>query len=189
MLSFSLKLMYALYLRRRNLLNTAILTRINRSSLICLLLVGLLSSCTTLRLISDYDEPTDKALTALQKTSDDFVTKLIATAPSDANAFEKHTKFYDDTDQLLRQLEFRVSSIPKNSQTMKLIADVRAALLGEGKCTEEGGSLRDLHCIPASRAMGPSKVSLQISQKSVNQTIGAALALELAKKQGLEQNK
>ena len=170
-------------------MNTSILKHITARSIVCLILVGLLSACSTLRLISDYDESTDKALTALQKSADDFVTKLIATAPSDANAFDKHTKFYEDTDQQLRQLEFRVSSITKNSQTMNLVSNVRAAVLGEGKCTAEGTSLRDLHCIPESREMGPSKVSLQISQKNVNQTIGAALALELAKKQGLEQNK
>jgi hypothetical protein len=147
------------------------------------------SACSTVRLVSDYDEPTDKALTALQQSTDDFVTKLIATAPSHDNAFEKHKKFYEETDQQLRRLEFRVASIPKNDQTKKLVSNVRASILGEGKCTEDGGSLRDLHCLPANLARGPSKTALQISQRNVNQTIGAALALELAKKQGLEQNK
>lgn len=163
--------------------------RIASGSILALLFASLLSACSTVRLISDYDEPTDKALTALQKSSDDFITKLIAAAPSDANAFDKHVKFYEDADQQLRQLEFRVSSIPKNNQTVKLVANVRAALLGEGKCTADGNSLRDLHCIPESKPKGPSKAALQISQRTLNQTIGAALALELAKKQGLEQNK
>lgn len=125
----------------------------------------------------------------MQKSTDDFITRLIAAAPSEENAFDKNTKFYDEADQQLRQLEFRVSSIPKNSQTVKLVGNVRAVLLGEGKCTAEGASLRDIHCIPESRSKGPSKTSLQINQRNMNQTIGAALALELAKKQGLEQNK
>jgi hypothetical protein len=149
----------------------------------------LLSACATVRLISDYDEPTDKALTAIQQTSDDFITKLIADAPSEKNAFDKHKQFYDDTDQQLRRLEFRVASIPKNSQTVKLVGDIRTSLLGEGKCSADGTSLRDLHCNPDGLAKGPSKKSLQIAQRNVNQTIGAALALEVAKKQGLEQNK
>lgn len=173
----------------RENLKTFNLARLTHSSLIAVVLVSLLSACSTVRLISDYDEPTDKALTALQKSTDDFITKLIAAAPSDGNAFDKHTTFYEDADQQLRQLEFRVTSIPKNEHTTALVAKVRAALLGEGKCTAEGASLRDLHCIPESRLKGPSKVSLQIAQRSVNQTIGGALALELAKKQGLEQNK
>lgn len=170
-------------------MRTLNLSRLVGGSLVGLLLAGILSACSTVRLVSDYDEPTDKALTALQKSTDEFITKLINAAPSDANAFDKHTKFYDDSDQQLRQLEFRVSSIPKNGQTVKLVANVRAVLLGEGQCTTDGASLRDLHCIPENKEKGPSKVSLLINQRSVNQTIGAALALELAKKQGLEQNK
>jgi hypothetical protein len=147
----------------------------------------LVSACTSVQLISAYDEPTDKALTALQQSTDDFITKLIANAPSKENAFEKHKKFYEDTDKQLRGLEFRVASIPKNSHTVKLVANIRASILGDGKCSEGGNSLRDLHCLPANAERGPSRVALEISRRNINQAIGAALALELAKKQGLEQ--
>lgn len=154
------------------------------------MLIGLiLTACSTVTLISDYDEPTDRALTALQQTSDDFITKLISEASSDKNAFEKHKQFYSDADQQLRRLEFRVTSIPKNNKTVKLVGDIRAVLLGEGKCTAEGSSLKDLHCNQDALAKGPSKMSLLIAQRNVNQTIGAALALEIAKKQGLEKSK
>ena len=149
----------------------------------------LLTACSTVTLISDYDESTDKALTVIQQTSDDFITKLVADASSDKNAFEKHKQFYDNADEQLRRLEFRVTSIPKNSKTVKLVGDIRASLLGDGKCSVDGGSLKDLHCNPEALAKGPSKMSLQLAQRNLNQTIGAALALELAKKQGLEQNK
>lgn len=148
----------------------------------------LVSACTSVRLISEYDEPTDKALTALQKSTDDFITELIANVNTDTNAFGKHDQFYNQVDQKLRSLEFRVSSIPKNSKTMKLVANIRASILGEGKCTKEGNSLRDLHCLPANAARGPSKRALELSLINVNQTIRAALALELAKKHGLRSN-
>lgn len=170
-------------------MNVSVLPRASITATI-LIATGLaLSACTTVRLISHYDEPTDKALTALHHSTDEFITKLIGSARSDDNAFGKHKKFYEDADQQIRRLEFRVASIPKNDKTRKLVADIRATVLGEGKCTEDGGSLRDLHCLPANAAKGPSKKALQISQRNVDQTIGAALALELAKKQGLEQNK
>lgn len=152
------------------------------------LYITLLFGCATVRLISDYDEPTDIALTAIQQTSDDFIAKLIAEAPSDKNAFAKHEQFYHDVDQQLRRLEFRVAAIPKNTQTMKLIGDIRASLLGAGDCSAAGTSLRDLHCNPEGLANGPSRRSLEITRRNVNQTIAAALALELAKRQGLEQN-
>ena len=91
-------------------------------------------ACTSVKLISDYDEPTDKALTAIQQSTDDFITKLITNAPSKENSFENQKNFYDDADQQIRRLEFRVSSIPKNSKTSKLVSNIRATILGEGKC-------------------------------------------------------
>ena len=145
-----------------------------------------LTGCQGVSLISSYDEPTDKALTALQQSSDNFLTKMIEKAPSPDNSYDKHRGFYEDADQQLRRIEFRVAALPKNSQTQKLVTDIRAAILGEGKCTAEGASLRDLHCIPSNLSNGPSKRSLEIAKQSINQTIHAALALELAKKQGLE---
>lgn len=154
-----------------------------------LLVASTLAACSGMRLISDYDEATDKSLTALQASADDFIAKLAKDAPSDKNAFDKHQAFYDESDQQLRRLEFRVASIPNNGKTVKLVGDVRSALLGEGKCDATGTSLRDLHCMPASRARGPSKTALEIAARNVNQTLGVALALEIAKKQGQEQNK
>ena len=64
----------------------------------------LLAGCSTTALISSYDEPTDKALTALQQSSDDFITGLIERAPTDQNAYIKHLEFYQDADQQLRRL-------------------------------------------------------------------------------------
>jgi hypothetical protein len=149
-----------------------------------LLAVLVIVSCTTVRLVSDYDEPTDNALTAIQKSTNDFITSLLANAPSDANEFEKHKAFYADIDQQLRQLEFRVNSIPANTHTVKLVNDMRAVILGEGKCTDESASLRDLHCLPENAQQGPSKRSLEVQQRHINEALAAALALELAKKQG-----
>lgn len=148
-----------------------------------------LSACSSVKLISDYDEPTDRALTALQQSTDDFITKLVADAPSEKNSFSKQKAFYDNADEQLRRLEFRVGSIPKNSHTVKLVGDIRASLLGEGKCSADGRSLKDLHCNPEALAKGPSKASLQLAQRNLNQIIGAALNLELAKKQGSDPNK
>jgi len=157
-------------------------------SLITLTLLIVASGCSGVRLISDYDDTTDKALTQLQQTTDDFITKLVGAAGTDANAFAKHKEFYDNADQQLRRIEFRVNSIPHNTATIKLVSDIRKVLLGSDACSPDGTSLRDLHCLSANQATGPSKTALQIAQRNINQTIGAALSLELAKKQGLAQN-
>jgi hypothetical protein len=157
------------------------------SFLSVILLALSLAACSGVRLIADYDEVTDKSLTAIQQKTDDFVEVLIKKAGTDEAAFEKHKEFYNEVDQQLRRLEFRVTSIPKNDKTVDLVRKIRLVILGEGKCSEEGSSLKDLHCM--SKNKGPSVKSLEINRRNINQTISAALSLELAKKQGLEQNK
>jgi hypothetical protein len=148
----------------------------------------LLVGCAGVKLISDYDEVTDTRLTTIQQKTDDFIETLIQQSGTDEAAFSRHQAFYRDIDQELRRLEFRVNSIPKNEKTIELVKKIRLVILGEGKCTEEGMSLRDLHCMPASRDKGPSAMALEISRRNINQTISAALSLELAKKQGVEEN-
>ncbi len=156
---------------------------------VAILCAILLAGCAGAKLISDYDEVTDKSLTAIQQKTDDFIETLITQSGTDEAAFSKHQAFYSDIGQQLRRLEFRVNSIPKNDKTIDLVKKIRLVILGEGKCTEEGTSLRDLHCMPMSKDRGPSAMALEICRRNVNQTISAALSLELAKKQGVEQNK
>ena len=147
-----------------------------------------LSGCSGIMLVSDYDPETDKSLTALQQQVDDFIESLETISGTDAAAFAEHESVYQGLDRDLRRIEFRVASIPKNSHTVRLVADVRGAVLGKGLCSTEGTSLKDLHCIPSNADKGPSKAALVVAQRNINQTISAALNLELAKKQGLESN-
>jgi hypothetical protein len=145
----------------------------------------LAAACSGIELVSRYDEATDSALTALQQKSDDFIESLEASAGTSDASFTKHEAFYDELDRDVRRLEFRVSSIPNNAHTTRLVAAVRQVLLGSGECSAEGTSLRDLHCLPANQATGPSPTALKSNRRNINQTIGAALNLELMKKQGL----
>lgn len=177
--------------------------------------MAVLSACTTVTLISDYDEQTDKQLTALQQASDTFITGMLAETPkwdkqkrSVKNTYATQKKFYADFDEKLRALEFRVQSIPKNGKTQKLVSDIRSVVLlsesEEQRCEEENGgngivlkdgeetslgSLQALHCLEGNKTRGPRRTALELAQRNINQVIGAALALEVAKKQGLEGNK
>lgn len=158
-------------------------------------LIPLFIGCAGVKLVADYDEVTDKSLTAIQQKTDDFIEKLIKKSETDEMtkiheaSFETNKAFYDDIEQQLRSLEFRVSSIPKNGKTIELVKKIRTVIVGESKCSSEGSSLRDLHCLSGSRGTVPSAPSLEITRRNVNQTISAVLSLELAKKQGLAQNK
>ena len=148
----------------------------------------LLAGCAGARLISDYDEVTDKSLMTIQQKTDDFIETLLKQSGTN-KAFSKHQAFYSDIAQELRRLEFRVNAIPKNDKTIDLVKKIRLAILGEGNCTAEGNSLRDLHCTPANKVRGPSATALAICRLNVNQTISAALGLEIAKKPDAGQNK
>ncbi len=152
--------------------------------IIVILCVLLIAGCTSVKLISDYDETTDKYLTEIQQNTDDFIETLIQQSGTDEAAFSRHQDFYEEIDRKIRRLEFRVDSIPNNKKTIDLVTDIRLVILGEGKCTEDGTSLRDIHCTPSNSDKGPSVAALEICRRNINQTISAALALELAKKRG-----
>lgn len=175
----------------------------------------LLGACSTVTLISDYDAETDKQLTALQQSLDSFISKMTAETPkwdkqkrSAKNSYAAQKKFYADFDEKLRLLEFRTQSIPKNSKTEKLVSDIRTSVLlseaDEKRCEEDNSgkgiilkdgeetklnSLQAIHCLELNKTEGPRRAVLEIAQVNVNQVIRAALASELAKKQGTEANK
>jgi hypothetical protein len=155
---------------------------------VAILCAILLAGCAGAKLISDYDEVTDKSLTTIQQKTDDFIEMLITQTGTKKAAFSKHQDFYTDIGQQLRRLEFRVNSIPKNDKTIDLVKKIRLVIIGDGQCTAEGTSLRDLHCMRASKEKGPSASALANCRLNVNKAISAALSLELAKKHGLEQN-
>jgi hypothetical protein len=157
-------------------------------SWIAMLCAILLAGCAGARLISDYDEVTDKSLMTIKQKTDDFIESLSTQSGTNKAAFSKQQAFYSDISQQLRRLEFRVNAIPRNDKTIDLVKKIRLAILGEGKCTAEGNSLRDLHCIPANKVRGPSATALAICRFNVNQAISAALSLEVSKKQCAGQN-
>jgi hypothetical protein len=155
---------------------------------VAILCAILLAGCAGAKLNSDYDEVTDKSLTTIQQKTDDFIETLITQSGTKKAAFGKHQDFYTDIGQQLRRLEFRVNSIPKNDKTIDLVKKIRLVIIGDGQCTAEGTSLRDLHCMRVSKEKGPSASALANCRLNVNKAISAALSLELSKKQGLEQN-
>jgi hypothetical protein len=155
---------------------------------VAILCAILLAGCAGAKLISDYDEVTDKSLMTIHQKTDDFIETLLTQSGTNKAAFSKHQDFYSDIDQQLRRLEFRVNAIPKNEKTIDLVKKIHLAILGEGKCTAEGTSLRDLHCMPRNKVKGPSATALANCRLNVNRTISAALSLEVAKKQDAGQN-
>ena len=170
---------------------------------------AVLAGCSTVSITSDYDQETDKQLTSLQQTMDTFIAKMLIETPrwdkqerSAKNTYAAQKKFYAEFDEKLRILEFRVQSIPNNSRTQKLVADIRSAVLlselDERRCDEENNgrgivvkedetpaptSLQATHCLERNKMEGPRRGVLELNQRNINQIIGIALAHELSKKQ------
>jgi len=151
-------------------------------AMIAVLALGLLAGCSGIRLVSDYDPVTDQSLSALQQKTDDYIQKLKTEAGQPAGGYANNMAFYDGVDRDLRALEFRVNAIPNNAQTKLLVADIRKVILGDGKCSPDGTSLRDLQCMPGATGKGPSAAVLDVEERTISQTIAQALA----KKQGLQ---
>ncbi|MCX6168667.1 MAG: hypothetical protein NTX65_04985 [Ignavibacteriales bacterium] len=149
------------------------------------LTISLLVACNSITIISNYDEVTDKYLTTLQQSVSIFIDSLEQFSGTDTAAFAKHQKTYDMLDNQIKILEFRVAAIPKNDQTIIIVKTIRLTILGNEDTSQPKTGLKDLHCLnDHNKSYGPSKAVLEVCRRNINQTISAALTLELAKKTG-----
>lgn len=128
------------------------------------LAAAVLAGCTV-TLISSYDEPTDKGITALQKSVDGLMSQLDQDPVPDYNAVKKT---YDAIRSDLNSLRFRNEARPKNILTVKQLDELKASLdTLEGQ--HKAGRLNQA-------MVGPARDIL-------NQTFRAILKLELEKKE------
>jgi hypothetical protein len=88
------------------------------------LLFLFLYSCTSVRLIQEYDEITDHKLTAVQEKMARFFVKMERQIGFPESKYEKYIDFYDDVKTDLSVLEVRSRAIPKSEivqQQLKLV--------------------------------------------------------------------
>ena len=108
------------------------------------LCILLLSSCTSIRLISEYDDITDKKVTELQDKFAKHVVTLERIIGTKEAAYENFIPFYDDVKSDMRTLTIRANAIDKNDIVIKQlkfldqnIADLEALhKLGFSKTSE-----------------------------------------------------
>lgn len=144
--------------------------RTRRLGLMCsvLLLSAVLSGCA-ISFISDYDEVTDKTVTALQRKVEEHLVRLETAAGKPGCEHAKYEKFYEEAKVDVSAIRTRTAAIPKNDITTK-----QTDLLGDSL-----QSLEDLHklaCI--------SKAQIPTLRTPFNSIFTAILKLEIAKKRG-----
>ncbi len=89
----------------------------------CLLLV-ILQSCTSIRLISDYDEITDKKVTDLQESVSRYFVKLERTAGTEEGKYENYIATFDQIKVELNTLEVRTAAFSDNEIVQKQVNEL-----------------------------------------------------------------
>lgn len=123
----------------------------------------------TIKLISDYDETTDKAVTQLQRKVDSFLVDMQRKAGTPGAEYDKNAQFYDQARVDVDAIRVRAQAMPKNDITVQQINLVQDSL----------DKLEKLHKLGFS---SPEEIAPLRSAFDISFT--AILKLELAKKRG-----
>ena len=137
------------------------------TGLFLVLLLGL-SACTV-KLVSSYDEATDRAVTQLQRQVETFLVDLGAKQGSQKCAYDNHKAFYREVKVDVSALRVRAAAIAQNELTVEQLRLLDDSL----------NKLEQLHKIGC-----PSTEQLNALRTAFNSSFTAILKLELAKKRG-----
>lgn len=133
-----------------------------------------LSACSTIELISQYDDETDKNVTALHKDVTTFLTKLGNQTDFATCSHASNIEFYEQARINLTTITVRAQSIPKNDITIEMLGN-----LGDSIDT-----LEQLHMIKNTGSKCLTKDELAPIQSAFNVSTTSILRLETAKKRG-----
>lgn len=121
------------------------------------------------KLISSYDEKTDKAVTKLHEKVETFFVTLESQEGLPECKYDNHKAFYRETKVSVSAIEVRAMAIPKNEITVKQVK-----LLSDSLNKLE--QLHKLGCLSAEQ--------IKVLRSNFNSSFTAILKLELAKKRG-----
>ncbi len=133
------------------------------------LALALATAGCTIKLISDYDETTDRAVTQLQRKVDGFLVDIQRKAGTPEAEYAKNAKFYDETRVDVDAIRVRAQAMPKNDITVQQINLVQNSL----------DNLEKLHKLGFS-----SPEEIAPLRTAFDTSFTAILKLELAKKRG-----
>ena len=136
---------------------------------VAILALALTVSGCSIKLISSYDETTDKTVTDLQKKTEAHFVALEAVEGLPECIYEKYKKFYDEARVDVSAIAVRAAAIPKNEITTEQTILLSSSLDSLGK-------LHKIACI--------SKDQIKPLRTQFNSSFTAILKLELAKRRG-----
>ncbi len=140
---------------------------IKRIYLIALLLISLaLSGCSGIRLVGEYDEQTDKGITALQKDMEVFFVKLESVEGEMAASYKSTSSFYGQTKVAISSLRIRADALERNSLTVRMLDRLQT----------------NFDALAVDHKEGINKQELPLYRGGFNSQFTAILTFELAKK-------
>lgn len=178
-------------------------------------LVFLVSGCSSVQLISNYDETTDRSAQALQRKFDSHLVSL-QNSGEEGLKFKNNQEFYESASVDLTALKVRAEGIYKNKITIEQIdlatTNLAYLVLLNKRCMStdkpltaaqiqavgEMGPDLSMDCDVAfgAEADRPARGEMTLEREAIppiksmfNQLFGAIMAAELAKKRGDKSSK
>jgi hypothetical protein len=137
-------------------------------SLIAPILFIFLYSCSSVRLIQEYDEITDQKLTALQEKIARFFVRMDRQIGFPESNYVNYIDFYDDVKTELSVLEVRSRAIPKSDIVQQQLQSVQSQVTNLEKLHKLGFNSYE-EIVPIRNALNNSFaaiIQLQMSLKS-----------------------
>lgn len=146
-----------------------------RECLPAILITLAVAGCTTVRLVSEYDDVTDKSATEMQHTVDQFLLKLESEYGTSSALYDANKATYDELQADVDALRVRAVAVAKNGITVGMTDDLNRTL----------SDLRhehELHNTPPDKGM--TNASIEASRSAFTSIFTAIITFELAKKRG-----
>jgi hypothetical protein len=140
-------------------------------SLLAVIFFLVFQSCTSVKLISDYDEITDNTVTQLQRNTSNYFVVLERTIGTVESDYENFISFFDNAKVDLNTLEIRTAAFEKNKIVQNQIQELEKMI----------DNLENLHKLGFT-----SLNSIEVLQQPFNSAFTAIIKLQIALKRGLK---
>ena len=141
-------------------------------TLLCVLSLALLTGCAV-HLIMDYDPVLDQSISAVQASTEQFLSQLDAEVGTPAASYSNNQSFYVTTDAQLRTLATRAQSEPKSKIVVQQVTELEASFT----------DMQKLHQLDGDKGLGHLEITTVRS--GLENEFVSMLTLQLALKNRL----
>ena len=120
------------------------------SLMVALVAISALSGCVSVKVVGEYDERTDVAVTQIQRKMELFLIGLERNMGKDAASYANNTKFYDEIKADVSSARVRVAAIPGNEYVNQELGFIGLYILNLEKTHEYGIRADDIPLIRTS---------------------------------------